>query len=98
MEGCNKDTWPRALFLPFYVFPRSIRTKTCTASTFTPTKAPRESEGENGHPNVKEYRRWKRDPMTDQNLVYYLGDNTARKCWSAVPCPVLTLRIAGCFG
>ena len=44
----------------------------------------------------KEYRkRWKRNPQQDKNLIYYLGDNASRKCWSGTSGKNPTLRMAG---
>ena len=44
----------------------------------------------------KLYRQtWKADPLADANLVYYLGDNPNRKCWSANSGRIPTLRMSG---
>lgn len=44
----------------------------------------------------KEYkRRWGGVPARDKDLVYYLGDNANRRCWSAVSGRIPTLRMAG---
>lgn len=45
--------------------------------------------------NQEYRRRWKRNPQEDQDLVYYLGDNAKRKCWSAVSGRIPTLRMSG---
>jgi hypothetical protein len=44
----------------------------------------------------KAYReRWRKAPTMDVDLVYYLGDNEHRKCWSATSGRIPTLRMAG---
>jgi hypothetical protein len=44
----------------------------------------------------KEYqKRWGMAPTTDRDLVYYLGDNAVRRCWSACSGKLPTLRMAG---
>jgi len=44
----------------------------------------------------KDYRRrFSKDPREDKELVYYLGDNATRKCWSGVSKKLPTLRMAG---
>lgn len=45
--------------------------------------------------NAEFRKRWKRDPHKDPNLVYYLGDNASRKCWSATSGKIPTLRMSG---
>ena len=44
----------------------------------------------------KEYRRrFRGNPHLNPNLVYHLGDNAQRKCWSAVSGKIPTLRRSG---
>lgn len=45
--------------------------------------------------NAEYTKRFNQNPENDEDLVYYLGDNEGRKCWSAVSGKIPTLRMAG---